>query len=96
MPTIRKKSPDRLLLEAHPSQNPADDADMLVEYLAAAETYAAALAALMKQRVEEAQRSGRPAPRVKTMEDELRDMVYVLDDCITMIRDVRAKALRQH
>lgn len=92
----RRKDPQQIMSGACPSQDPAADADTMIELLCIAQDRAASLATLMFVKAEEAKKNGRPAPRLTSCADEMADMVALFDECIQVIREVRAKALGQH
>ena len=92
----RRRDPQQIMSGAGPSQDPAGDADTMIELLCIAQNRAASLATLMFVKAEEAKKNGRPAPRLTSCADEMTEMVALFDECIQVIRDVRAKALGQH
>ena len=94
--TIRTKTPDQLIENAKPSDRPQVHADKEVEMIVMAEEQVAILAAYMQDMADNARKQGKTAPRIEAYAEELRDMVVVLNECIIVIRDARAKALRQH
>ena len=92
----RRRDPQQILSGACPSQDPAADADTLIELLSVAQNRAASLSMLMFVKADDANKKGKPAPRLTSCADEMAEMVAVFDECIQVVREVRAKALGQH
>lgn len=96
MTRYSRKNPQQILSEASPSQDPAADTDTLIEMLQISQRRAAALSVLMETMAEKARANSRSAPRLDCCAEEMADMVALLDECIKVTKEVRAKALGHH
>ena len=96
MTRYSRKKPQQILSEAGPSQDPAADTDMLIEMLQISQRRAAALSILMSEMANKAKNNSRSAPRLVSCAEEMAEMVAILDECVQVTKEVRAKALGHH